>query len=272
MIRKCTGNDFDTIYSVINDASGAYKGVIPADRWKVPYMSQDELRHEISEGVVFWGYESDGELTGVMGIQPMRDITLIRHAYVRTGKRNQGIGGKLLDYLLTLITTPVLIGTWADAVWALRFYEKYGFQQVSKEEKNRLLKKYWVIPERQVETSVVLADRRWLDRAVKVYLQNDLPLKPNVPGATMWAVALEKSMLTYFELEPNTQFPEHSHEAEQITLVLEGELTFAFEGRTVVLGKGDVIALPSNTIHSVSTGRAQCKAVDAWSPVRKEYL
>jgi N-acetylglutamate synthase-like GNAT family acetyltransferase len=272
MIRRCSENDFQSLYSIINDAAGAYKGVIPADRWKVPYMSQDELRHEISEGVVFWGYESDGELTGVMGIQPVQDITLIRHAYVRTEKRNQGIGGKLLDYLLTQITTPVLVGTWADALWAVRFYEKNGFQRVSVEEKNRLLKKHWAIPERQVETSVVLADRRWPNRAVKVYLQNDLPLKPNVLGAKMWAVAQEKSMLTYFELEPNTQFPEHAHEAEQITLVLEGELTFAFEGRTVVLGKGDVIALPSNAIHSVSTGSAPCRAVDAWSPVRKDYL
>jgi mannose-6-phosphate isomerase-like protein (cupin superfamily) len=260
------------MFSIINDAASAYKGVIPADRWKVPYMSLDELRHEMSDGVVFWGYESDGELTGIMGIQPIQDITLIRHAYVRTGNRNQGIGGKLLDYLLTQITTPVLIGTWADAVWAVRFYEKYGFQRVSVEEKNRLLNKYWAIPERQVETSVVLADWRWLDRAVKVYLQNDLHLKPNVAGAKMWAVALEKSMLTYFELEPNTQFPEHAHEAEQITLVLEGELTFTFEGRTVVLEKGDVIALPSNVIHSVATGSAPCKAVDAWSPIKKDYL
>jgi len=272
MIRKCTGRDFEVMYSIINDAAGSYRGVIPADRWKVPYMSKDELSCEIREGVAFWGYEQDGELVGVMGIQPVQDITLIRHAYVRTERRNQGIGGKLLNYLLKLITTPVLIGTWADATWAVRFYEKYGFQRVSIEEKNRLLKKYWAIPERQVETSVVLADRRWLDRLIKVYSQNDLTLRPNVPGANMWAVALQKSMLTYFELEPNTQFPEHEHAAEQITLVLEGELIFAFEGRTVVLGKGDVIAIPSTAKHSVSTGSARCKAVDAWSPVRKEYL
>ncbi len=260
------------MYSIINDAAGAYKGIIPPDRWKVPYMSQDELRHEIREGVAFWGYIHDGELTGVMGIQPVQDITLIRHAYVRTEKRNQGMGGKLLDYLLKLITTPVLIGTWADAAWAVRFYEKYGFQLVSIEDKNRLLKKYWGIPERQVETSVVLADHRWLARSVKVYSQNDLTLRSDVTGAKMWAVALEKSMLSYFKLEPNMQFPEHAHEAEQITLVLEGQLTFAFEGKTVVLGKGDVIAIPSNASHSASTGNAPCMAVDAWSPVRKEYL
>ncbi len=107
---------------------------------------------------------------------------------------------------------------------------------------------------------------------IKVYRKRDLPMRPNVPGASMWAVALEKSMLTYFEMEPDTAFPEHSHEAEQITLVLEGELTFSYEGKTAALKAGDVIAIPSNISHSVSTGGQKCKAVDAWSPVRKEYL
>jgi GNAT superfamily N-acetyltransferase len=149
---------------IINEAAGAYEGVIPADGWKVPYMSEDELRCEILKGVAFEGYETDGQLNGVMGIQPVQDVTLIRHAYVRTGKQNQGIGGKLLDHLVKLITTPVLVGTWADAVWAVRFYERCGFQRVSMKEKNRLLHKYWAIPERQIEASVVLADRRWLNR------------------------------------------------------------------------------------------------------------
>lgn len=165
MIRQCEDNDFESIYLIINDAAKAYKGIIPADRWKEPYMPEEELRHEINDGVVFWGYEEDGELLGVMGIQPIRDVTLIRHAYVRTSHQNQGIGGRLLSALRPQTTCPILVGTWADAVWAIRFYEKHGFRLVSSQEKDRLLKEYWSIPERQVETSVVLADERWFDLA-----------------------------------------------------------------------------------------------------------
>ncbi len=161
MIRQCNGKDFETIYSIINDAARAYKGVIPADCWKEPYMSREYLRHEIEAGVVFWGYEEEGELMGVMGIQDIRDITLIRHAYVCTSRRNQGIGSKLILYLKTLTDKPTLVGTWADAIWAIRFYEKHGFRLVSWEEKEKLLRKYWSISERQIETSVVLADKRW---------------------------------------------------------------------------------------------------------------
>lgn len=159
MIRQCTDNEFDIIHAIINDAAGVYKGIIPVDRWKEPYMSKSELRHEMDEGVVFWGYEADNELVGVMGIQHVQDVTLIRHAYVRTVKRNQGIGGELLSFLRRQTTRPILIGTWADADWAIRFYEKYGFGLVSPEEKNRLLRKYWSVPDRQIETSVVLAER-----------------------------------------------------------------------------------------------------------------
>lgn len=158
MIRQCGTDDFETIYEIVNDAAVAYKSVIPADRWHEPYMPREELRHEIDAGVRFWGYEEDGELTGVMGIQDVQDVTLIRHAYVRTTQRRKGIGGKLLSHLLTLTERPILIGTWAAATWAIHFYEKHGFRLVSEEEKNRLLKKYWSIPERQVETSVVLAE------------------------------------------------------------------------------------------------------------------
>lgn len=161
MIRPCSEADFLTIWSIINDAAEAYRGIIPADRWKEPYMTQDELRHEMREGVVFWGYEEAGELIGVMGIQPVQDVTLIRHAYVRTQRRNGGIGGQLLAFLRARTDRPVLIGTWAAAVWAIRFYEKHGFSRVSPEEKCRLLRTYWQIPERQVETSVVLVDDRW---------------------------------------------------------------------------------------------------------------
>lgn len=159
MIRQCNDEDFKTICSIINDSSQAYKGIIPADCWKEPYMSMYELRHEIDDGVLFWGIEKDGELAGVMGIQNVRDVTLIRHSYVKTEKRNQGIGSELLEFLRSLTASPILIGTWADAVWAIRFYEKHGFSLVSLEEKTRLLKKYWSIPDRQVETSVVLAEK-----------------------------------------------------------------------------------------------------------------
>jgi GNAT superfamily N-acetyltransferase len=122
-------------------------------------MAQDELRHEIEDGVTFWGYEEDGVLQGVMGIQHVRDATLIRHAYVRTASQNRGIGGRLLSYLRSLAQGAVLIGTWADAVWAIRFYERHGFHVVLPAQKERLLRRYWTVSERQIETSVVLADR-----------------------------------------------------------------------------------------------------------------
>ena len=163
MIRKCTENDFDQMLEIINDAAQAYKGVIPADRWHDPYMPREYLRHELDAGVVFWGYEEQGGLIGVMGIQDVQDVTLIRHAYVNTAFRGRGIGGTLIAHLKTLATRPTLVGTWAAAVWAIRFYEKHGFRLVSKDEKDRLLKTYWSIPERQAETSVVLADRRWFE-------------------------------------------------------------------------------------------------------------
>lgn len=161
MLRRCDEHDFEQIFQIINDGAQAYKGVIPADRWTEPYMSREKLRHEIDDGIEFWGDEDAGSLTGVMGIQHVQDVTLIRHAYVRTANRNQGIGGKLLTHLRTITTRPVLIGTWAAALWAIGFYEKHGFRVVDRDEKNRLLKKYWNIPDRQVETSVVLADAQW---------------------------------------------------------------------------------------------------------------
>jgi N-acetylglutamate synthase-like GNAT family acetyltransferase len=163
MIRQCNDKDFEILYSIINEAAEKYKGVIPDDCWKIPYMSKDELKHEIDADVVFWGYEEDGRLTGVMGIQHVQDVTLIRHAYVRLAKQHQGIGKKLLAELCRQTDHPMLIGTWADAVWAIRFYEKHGFNRVSRQEKNRLLEKYWSISARQVETSVVLADKKWFD-------------------------------------------------------------------------------------------------------------
>jgi N-acetylglutamate synthase-like GNAT family acetyltransferase len=165
MIPRCNEIDFETIWQIINDGAQAYKGVIPPDRWNEPYMSREELRHEMRDGVEFWGFLEDGELTGVMGIQPVKDVTLIRHAYVRTRRQKAGIGAQLLAHLRSLTNGPVLIGMWVDASWAIRFYEKHGFQLVGTDEKNRLLKIYWTIPDRQADTSVVLADRLWRTHA-----------------------------------------------------------------------------------------------------------
>lgn len=161
MIRPATENDFNSIYEIINDSASAYKGVIPDDRWHEPYMPQDELRKQIEEGVEFYCLCEDNEITGVMGIQDRGDVNLIRHAYVRTARRNNGAGGRLLRFLLEKSDKPVLIGTWKSASWAVSFYRKHGFSTVTDEDRNRLLKKYWNIPERQIETSVVLADRKW---------------------------------------------------------------------------------------------------------------
>ena len=157
MIRDCVAADFEAIHEIINDAAQAYRGIIPPDRWHDPYMPREELREEISAGVAFLGYEKEGELAGVMGTQDVQDVTLIRHAYVRTAHRNQGIGGELLGQIMDGATRPVLIGTWADAFWAIRFYERHGFKVVSPGEKERLLRKYWSVPDRQIVTSVVLA-------------------------------------------------------------------------------------------------------------------
>ena len=164
MIRKCTESDFDAIFEIVNDSAIAYKGVIPEDRWHDPYMPAEEVRREIDDGVTFWGFEKDGDLLGIMGIQDKGDVVLIRHAYVRTRSRKQGIGEKLLRHLEGLTDKPILIGTWKAASWAISFYQKNGYSRVSEAEKNRLLKKYWSIPERQVETSVVLANSTWMAR------------------------------------------------------------------------------------------------------------
>lgn len=157
MIRPVHPFEFDDVLNIINEAAEAYKGIIPQDRWKDPYMPPEELKKEIKSGVKFFGYEQEQKLIGVAGIQPVEDTTLIRHTYVLPGHQRKGIGGKLLQHLVDLAHTPqVLVGTWEDASWAIRFYKKHGFSLVSQEEKNRLLRKYWEIPERQVETSVVL--------------------------------------------------------------------------------------------------------------------
>jgi N-acetylglutamate synthase-like GNAT family acetyltransferase len=167
VIRLCDGRDFEFVWAIINDGAQVYRGTIPEDRWTEPYMSREKLQHEIDDGVVFWGYEDAGNLLGVMGLQQVGDVTLIRHAYVRTSSQKRGVGAHLLSHLRLLTKRPVLIGTWADAIWAIRFYERHGFQMVSTTEKDRLLKQYWTIPERQIETSVVLADEQWRELNVR---------------------------------------------------------------------------------------------------------
>jgi N-acetylglutamate synthase-like GNAT family acetyltransferase len=162
MIRKGTAEDFDEVLEIINDAAIAYKGIIPPDRWHEPYMQKEELQAQIDDGVTFSCCVDGNKIFGVMGIQDKRDVELIRHAYVRTEQRNNGIGSRLLLELINGSKKPILIGTWKAANWAIRFYEKHGFSLVNEEDKNRLLKKYWTIPDRQVETSVVLVDEKYL--------------------------------------------------------------------------------------------------------------
>ena len=161
MICDCARGDFDAMLAIVNDAAEAYRGVIPADRWVEPYMPAAELETEIAAGVVFRGAWQDGVLIAVMGVQPVHDVVLIRHAYVRTDLHHRGIGGSLLADLMAAIERPVLVGTWAAAEWAIRFYQKHGFRLTTPAQKDRLLRAYWSIPERQIETSVVLADARW---------------------------------------------------------------------------------------------------------------
>lgn len=162
MIRPAVAGDLDTLFDIINDGAQAYKGVIPADRYHEPYMPRDELEAEIGHGVVFWLEETAHGISGVMGIQDVKDVTLIRHAYVRTAARRKGVGARLLQHLLSSTDRPVLIGTWKAATWAIGFYRKHGFDTVPKDDVPALLRKYWSIPDRQIETSVVLAQKDWL--------------------------------------------------------------------------------------------------------------
>ena len=161
MIRKLKSADFQAILTVVNDAAIAYRDKIPADRWKEPYMPAQELKEEIQSGIQFYGYMENNLLIAVMGIQPVNDVTLIRHAYTLTGHQRKGIGEKLLNHLLPLAKTDrIMVGTWETAPWAIKFYQKHGFMLLSREETNKLLKKYWNIPERQIETSIVLEFKR----------------------------------------------------------------------------------------------------------------
>ncbi len=160
-IVPCVDSQAADILAIINDAARAYRGHVPDDCLHEPYMSRATLEKEIAAGVRFWGWVGHGELLGVMGIQNVQDVTLIRHAYVSSRSRRQGLGGKLLAHLMSLASRPVLVGTWRAAIWAIDFYARNGFSLVGDAEKDRLLKKYWTVSARQIETSVVLADARW---------------------------------------------------------------------------------------------------------------
>ncbi|HEX2233729.1 MAG TPA: GNAT family N-acetyltransferase [Thermoleophilaceae bacterium] len=157
-IRRCRDDQRDEILAIVNAAAEAYRGVIPDDCWHEPYMPARELDTEVAAGVAFWGYEADGRLVGVMGVQPVRDVDLIRHAYVLPGRQRHGVGSALLSHLARATAKRMLVGTWAAADWAIRFYSRHGFELVSPERKTELLRAYWTIPDRQIETSVVLAN------------------------------------------------------------------------------------------------------------------
>lgn len=163
VIRKGAEADVAAILAIVNEAAHAYRGVIPADRWREPYMSEDELAKEIAGGVVFWVAEQEGRVLGVMGIQDKGDVALVRHAYVAPTTQRTGVGTRLLRHVESLVDKPVLIGTWAAASWAIEFYRRNGFTVVTTGDKDRLLRTYWSIPARQIETSVVLANGRWLE-------------------------------------------------------------------------------------------------------------
>ena len=165
-IRPCRDDDRGAILAIVNAAAEAYRGVIPEDRWHEPYMGAEELDGEIAAGVSFWGYEADGELLGVMGTQPVGDVDLIRHAYVLPASQGLGVGGALLEHLRRLTARRMLVGTWAAAEWAIGFYRRNGFELVTPEQKTILLERYWNIPERQIETSVVLADPPFGERSL----------------------------------------------------------------------------------------------------------
>ncbi|HMG58288.1 MAG TPA: GNAT family N-acetyltransferase [Burkholderiales bacterium] len=163
LIRKSREADSAAMLTIVNAAAQAYRGVIPADRWRDPYMPSDELEKEIADGVIFWVAEEGGRLLAVMGIQDKGEVALVRHAYVAPSVQRKGVGTSLLRHVQGLTGKPFLIGTWADASWAIEFYRRNGFTVVPNTRKNSLLRRYWSIPARQIETSVVLADGRWME-------------------------------------------------------------------------------------------------------------
>ena len=162
ILRRSTPADFGAMLAIVNAAAEAYRGVIPADRWHEPYMSAADLEREITDGgIEFWVAEQDADIVGVMGMQDKGDVTLVRHAYVAPSTQRGGVGTRLLRHVESIVDKPILIGTWSAASWAIDFYRRNGFVMVPDQEKDRLLRTYWSIPTRQIETSVVLANARW---------------------------------------------------------------------------------------------------------------
>ena len=189
-IRQARDADFPRILAIINEAAQAYRGVIPPDRWHEPYMPADELTREIADGVAFWVAEQDGQVVGVMGMQDKGDVALVRHAYVASTVQRGGVGTRLLHHVQQNVDKPVLIGTWAAASWAIEFYRRNGFHVASHEEKERLLRTYWSIPARQVETSVVLADPRWDEQQMRAVL-----VGPDDPAIVALEARLRRAQL-----------------------------------------------------------------------------
>jgi GNAT superfamily N-acetyltransferase len=237
MIRRCTASDVEQIFAVINDAAEAYRNVIPADRWHEPYMPLRELESEIESGVGFWAVLEGERIEAVMGIQPVKDVALIRHAYTRTASQGRGLGAELLTFLRAMTERPILIGTWRSATWAIRFYQRHGFRLVTPDEKVVLLRRYWTIPDRQIEESVVLADERWFSRTAESAAATD------TPGLTR----VEEAGVAFLEGVPDQRLLSAPGEANRII-----EACFSHHTRRVVLYASNMTA----GFFDVSSGHA----------------
>jgi len=280
-IRRCVPADEPLMADIVCDAAVAYKGVIPADRWHEPYMPLSELRAEIAAGVEFWGAEVDGVLVGVMGIQDVPnddpagigDVTLVRHAYVRTALRGQGIGGKLLAHLMGLARRPVLMGAWTDAIWAISFYRKHGFTLTTRPETNRLLRAYWDIPERQVETSAVLADQRALNlirgagarkiSAAEEFAAIDGFWQPRRVGE------LNGQLVKFVRLKGEFSWHKHDHE-DELFWVLEGRLTIRLRDRDIALSPNEFFVIPRGLEH-MPVCQDECRVMLFEPAATKQY-
>ena len=263
IIRPCRPDEEPLMSAIVCDAAQAYKGVIPADRFHEPYMPLEELRSEIAAGVNFWGAEMNGEAGGIMGIQDVDsavpaeqggigNVTLIRHAYVRTARRGLGIGGQLLRHLVRIAQRPMLMGTWAAATWAVGFYQKHGFTLTAHAEKEKLLRVYWNIPERQVETSVVLADA-----AAMALVREKVSAEAEFAAIeAFWSprlvAELNGQQVKFCRLKGEFEWHAHAHEDEMFW-VLEGELTIRLRGRDVVrdvvIGPNEFYVVPRGVEH-----------------------
>jgi len=288
IIRPCRPDEEPLMSEIVCDAAQAYKGVIPADRYHEPYMPLAELRAEIAAGVRFWGAEVDGELVGIMGIQDVDNaapaeqggignVTLIRHAYVSTAQRGRGIGGALLTHLRGLVERPLLMGTWAAAAWAVGFYRKHGFTLTAHAEKEKLLRVYWNIPERQVETSVVLADPRAMAlvcgkirnkvSAEAEFARIDAFWSPRLVGE------LNGQQVKFVRLKGEFEWHAHTHEDEMFW-VLEGELTIRLRGRGVardiVIGPNEFYVVPRGVEHKPVCAQ-ECRVMLFEPAATKQY-